>query len=115
MIKWFNALDTIVKRVVTIAVIALLLVVIGLTVGYCRSRDEAREQRGKTEQSEGRTVSAVEAITAINDLGERSNATDAQVENATNAIRQADPADRDRVFRYHACLLQHRSDCDGLL
>ena len=114
MIKWFNALDTIVKRVMTITIIALLLVVIGLTVGYCRSRDEAREQRGKTEQSEGRTVSAVEAITAINDLGERSNATDAQVENATNAIRQADPADRRRVGDYQLCRLQQRTDCDRM-
>ena len=114
MIKWFNALDTIVKRVVTITIIALLLVVIGLTVGYCRSRDEAAQESAKRVQSEGRTVSAVEAITEIGRLNERGDATDEEVENAQNAIRQASPEDRDAVARYHLCKLHNRSDCDGV-
>lgn len=97
-----------------IALLCLIVLAV-FVLGRCTRGDEVREANAGRTQTEGRTVSAVEAINTINDLGERSNATDAEVESATNAIRQADPADRDRVFRYRACLLQHRPDCDGLL
>lgn len=95
------------------AVIALLVLAV-FVMGRCSQNDRIRDAKNAQTQSEARTVSATEAINTINELGERSDATDAQVENATDAIRQADPADRDAVFRYHACLLQHRTDCDGL-
>lgn len=95
-------------------IIVGLLIIVALTLGYCSQREKAQQARDAQTQAEARTVSATEAIKAINDLGERSNATDAQVENATDAIRQANPADRDAVFRYHVCLLQHRTDCDRL-
>lgn len=101
------------KNFIILAVLVVAILFLG--VGYCAQRDKAKEARNAQTQSEARTVSATEAINTINELGERSDATDAQVENATHAIRQADPADRDAVFRYHACLLQHRTDCDGLL
>lgn len=97
-----------------VLIVVGLLLIIALTLGYCSQREKAQKARDAQTQAEGRTVSATEAIQAINDLGERSNATDAQVENATDAIRQANPADRDAVFRYHVCLLQHRTDCDRL-
>lgn len=112
---WLMGLDTVVRRVLVLGFLICLLLVVMLTVGFCRTREAVREERAATTKAEGRTVSAVEAIEQINDLGERSNATDAEVESATNAIRQADPADRDRVFRHRVCLLQHRTDCDGLL
>ncbi len=101
-------------KILSAVALVLLLVVTLLAMGYCSQREKAKEARDAQTQAEARTVSATEAIKAINDLGERSNATDAQVENATDAIRQADPADRDAVFRYHVCLLQHRTDCDRL-
>ena len=97
-----------------VLIIVGLLIIVALTLGYCSQREKAQKAHDAQTQAEGRTVSATEAIQAINNLGERSNATDAQVENATDAIRQADPADRDAVFRYHVCLLQHRTDCDRL-
>ncbi len=97
-----------------VLIVAGLLIIVALTLGYCSQREKAKQARDAQTQAEARTVSATEAIKAINDLGERSNATDTQVENATDAIRQADPADRDAVFRYHVCLLQHRTDCDRL-
>lgn len=97
-----------------VLIIVGLLLIVALTLGYCSQREKAQKARDAQTQAAARTVSATEAIKAINDLGERSNATDAQVENATDAIRQADPADRDAVFRYHVCLLQHRTDCDRL-
>ena len=97
-----------------VLIIVALLIIIALTLGYCGQREKAQKARDAQTQAEARTVSATEAIKAINDLGERSNATDTQVENATDAIRQADPADRNAVFRYHVCLLQHRTDCDRL-
>lgn len=101
-------------KILSAVALVLLLVVTLLVMSYCSQREKAKEARDAQTQAEARTVSATEAISAINDLGERSNATDAQVENATDAIRQADPADRDAVFRYHVCILQHRTDCDRL-
>lgn len=101
-------------KILSAITLVIVLVVLVLTLGYCSQRERAQKARDAQTQAEGRTVSATEAIKAINDLGERSNATDTQVENATDAIRQADPADRDAVFRYHVCLLQHRTDCDRL-
>lgn len=105
-------MTSLVKNLIILAILVAAILFLG--VGYCSQRDKAKEARNAQTQSEARTVSATEAINTINELGERSDATDAQVENATDAIRQADPADRDAVFRYHACLLQHRTDCDGL-
>lgn len=108
-------MNTLTKPIaIILACSAVLLVLVLLAWGSCSDRDRARQAKNAQTQSEARTVSATEAINTINELGERSDATDAQVENATDAIRQADPADRDAVFRYHACLLQHRTDCDRL-
>ena len=98
-----------------LAAAVCLLVIAIFVLGRCSQRDAINEARQNETKAEARTESAVDAIEKINDLGERSNATDAEVEQAANAIRQADPADRDRVFRYRVCLLQHRTDCDGLL
>ncbi len=38
--KWFLALDTVVRRTIVVALIGLLLVVIGLTVGWCSQREQ---------------------------------------------------------------------------
>ena len=95
-----------------------LLVLMGLiilAVSWCSERRRGSEAKTDRDMAQGRTTSAVEAITEIGKLEDRGRATDTQVEEAHDAIRQAAPADRDRVARYQLCVLQHRSDCDGML
>lgn len=103
------------RRIGALIALVVLLVLILLTLSWCGERRRAAEARGERDMAQGRTVSAVEAIDKIGDLQERGDATDAQVEEAHNAIRQADPADRDRVARHRLCVLQQRPDCDGML
>lgn len=79
------------------------------------ARKDAAKAKGDGQLSQGRTTSAVEAITQIGEFGQRADATDAQVKEAHDAIRQAAPADRDRVARYHLCVLHDRPNCDGML
>ncbi|WP_426041491.1 hypothetical protein [Brevundimonas sp. TWP2-3-4b1] len=101
----------------------LALAVVGalalLTLGYCQitgpSREAARQSRNDATMAQTRTESAVEAISEIGGLQERGRVTETQVLEAENAIRQAAPADRDRVARHRLCVLQHRPDCDRLL
>lgn len=95
--------------------VVLLLIVAVFVIGRCTRGDDLKAAKGDTMLAEGRTTSAVEAITQIGELGQRADATDAQVKEAQDAIRQAAPADRDRVFRHRVCVLQHRPDCDRLL
>lgn len=38
--NWFRNLDTVVRRVIVLGVVACLLIVIGLTVGWCSRREE---------------------------------------------------------------------------
>lgn len=98
-----------------LAVALLASTVLLALLGWCDAREDRRGAHGDRDLARGRTVSAVEAITEIGKLEDRGRATDDQVEEAHGAIRQADPADRDRVARYHLCVLQQRPDCDGLL
>lgn len=101
-------------KILSAVALVLLLVVTLLIMGYCSQREKAQQARDAQTQAEGRTVSATEAIKEIGSLNERGQATDIQVENAQNAIRQADPADRDRIARYHLCVLQQQPDCKRL-
>lgn len=95
--------------------VVLLLIVAVFVIGRCTRGDDLKTAKADKMLAEGRTTSAVEAITQIGELGQRADATDAQVKEAQDAVRQADPADRDHVARYHLCVLQHRSDCDRML
>lgn len=101
-------------KILSAVTLVIVLVVVALTLGYCGQREKAKQARDAQTQAEGRTVSATEAIKEIGSLNERGQATDTQVENAQNAIRQADPADRDRIARYHLCVLQQQPDCKRL-
>lgn len=107
-------LDKAAARIVSIGVVVCLLIVIGLTLAWCGQREKARDAKAGETIAEGRTVSAVEAINEIGKLGERADATDADVREAQDAVRKAKPEDRNAEFRYRACLLQRRTDCDGL-
>lgn len=96
---------------IALSVVVLLVLV---TLGWCSSREESKRAKVGETMAEGRTVSAVEAIKEIEALGERSDATDQQVQQAQEAVRNARPEDRAAEFRYRACILQQRTDCDGL-
>jgi hypothetical protein len=89
-----------------------LLVLVLFVMGRCSRGDEVREAKADRAMADARTQSATEAITEIGRLDDRGAATESQVKEAQDAIRQADPADRDRVARAHLCRLQHRPDCD---
>lgn len=104
--------DKLFRRLVTAMTLIVLLFLIGFGLSYCHQRNIAREARDAQTVAEGRTESAVEAITEIGRLNERGLASDADVKEAQNEIAQADPADRDRIARYHLCRLQHRADCE---
>lgn len=103
-------------RWAALGAVVLLLVLVVFTVGRCTRGDEIDKAKGDAKLAEGRTVSAREAITEIGALENRGRATGAQVEEAHNAIRQAHPADRDRVARHRLCILHGRpaAECDRL-
>ncbi len=88
-----------------------LVVIIVVGLAYCQQRDRAREAENARDFVEGRTLSAGDAIEAIHELDRRNVASTQQAEEAINDIRQADPADRERIARARLCELQHRSDC----
>lgn len=95
------------------AIVALLIIVV-FVVGRCSQNDRLRDARNAQTQAEGRTVSATEAINEIGNLNKRGAVTDAQTQEAINAVRQADPSDRDAVARRELCRLQQRTNCDGM-
>jgi hypothetical protein len=96
------------------ALIAVILLLgVGLFVlGKCSRGDEVREAQNAKAMGEARTESAVNAINEIGRLNERGQATDKEVADAQDAIRQAAPADRDAVARDRLCRLQQRPDCN---
>lgn len=91
-----------------------LLVIVVFVLGRCSQNDRLRQERANTEKSEARTESAVEAIDKIDALNQRGAVDYKEAEEAKNAIRQADPADRRRVGDYQLCRLQQRTDCDRM-
>ncbi len=105
------------RKTLGLAVVAILcLLALTLSVRGCmEARKAEREARNDRQMAEGRTVSATEAISEIGKLGERSGATDTEVKQAQEAVRNASPEDRRRVWVYRTCLLQHRTDCSRLL
>ena len=100
MTGWWRGLDDLMRRVVAGGLIVLALAILLLTLSWCGERKRAREAGGDAALAEGRTTSSVEAITEIGELGDRGLATDAQVKEAQDAIRQAPP--RPRLRRHPA-------------
>lgn len=111
--EWTRAFDL--KEWIMVGLAACALVVaIWLAVHFITAPKRARIAEADAALSQGRTDSAVQAINDIAKLNERGDASDAEVEQAHEAIRKADPASRDRVARYRLCILQQRADCDGV-
>jgi len=74
--NWFRSLDTVVRRVIVFAVIGLLLVVIGLTVGWCNANKDAAKARfdGKVAGSQANLGSEAAKTTAGQVQAEADNA-----------------------------------------
>jgi ABC-type transport system involved in cytochrome bd biosynthesis fused ATPase/permease subunit len=104
-----------IRAALAIGALIILLIFIVLALSWCSERERRQQAGNERDMARGRTTSAVEAITEIGKLEDRGQATDTQVEEATNAILQAAPADRDRVARARLCQLQQRPDCDRVL
>lgn len=111
---WWKSLDTLMKRVVSLSVLALILVLFLFAVSFCHQRDKAARLSDDIAKSDTRTGSAVVAIEEIDKLGERNQVAKNELEKAHDAIRQASPSDRDAIARRQLECLQHGSACNGV-
>lgn len=109
---WWKALDSLMRRVVIAAVVILIIVALGLA--YCGQRERNARLGDDLKKSDTRTGSAVVAIEEIDKLGQRGEVAANELEKAQNAIRQADPVDRDAIARRQLECLQHGSACNGV-
>lgn len=109
---WWSALDALVRRVVIAAVVILMIVALGLA--YCGQRERNARLSDDLKKSDTRTGSAVVAIEEIDKLGQRGEVAATELEKAQDAIRQADPVDRDAIARAELLCLQHGSACNGV-
>lgn len=97
-------------------IIAGVCVLAILALGWRSGCTQAREARQAQRQAEARTDSAIVAIEEISALEDRGQATDAEVEQAHEAIRSTPAGEqRNRRARYELCRLHDRPDCDRLL
>lgn len=93
------------------ALVAGLLLIVLLVLGFCSSQERLGQADDRAIIDDGRTASAIDAIDAIGDNAGANAETITQVEEAQDAIRQADPADRDRVARCELRKLQGLTPC----
>lgn len=77
-----------------------------LLTAYCSSRKQVDTLKDQATIADARTVTAQEAITAIAENDYVNQELRSEAERAQDAIRQADPADRDRVARCELRKLQ---------
>lgn len=87
---------------ILVGVIALCV----LLASYCASRKQVDVLKDQATVADARTVSAQEAIAAIADNQFVNAEIRSEAERAQDAIRQADPADRDRTARCELRKLQ---------
>jgi hypothetical protein len=75
-VNWFRNLDTVVRRVIVLSVLGLLLVVIGLLVGWCQSQDDVAraEFDGRVADSQAGLGSEAAKTTAGQTQAEANNA-----------------------------------------
>jgi hypothetical protein len=76
--------------------------------GACTSADQAKDQ---ATIADARTATATETLEITVNNAAADAAAQTQVQEAQDAVRQADPADRERVARYQLCKLQGISAC----
>jgi ssDNA-binding replication factor A large subunit len=89
--------------VIVVAVLALLS-----WRGACTAADQAGDQ---ATIADARTDTARESFDIVIHNAAADAATQTEVQEAQDAVREADPADRERVARYQLCKLQAVSAC----
>lgn len=82
-----------------------------LLLGYCSQREKAAGLEDQAVIDTARGKSAAEAVDAVADNAFINNQTREEAARAQDAIRKADPADRDVVARRELCKLQGGSAC----
>lgn len=87
-------------------ILAAVVVVLLLVLGYCSSREQVGTLKDQATIADARTVTAQETIAAIADNQFVNAELRSEAERAQDAIRQADPADRDRTARCQLRKLQ---------
>lgn len=93
--NWFRNLDTVVRRVIVLAVIGLLLVLVGLTVGWCNSRDDVEQAKAGGTLADGRARAGEDASDVRDDVQGQIDTINDNVKAGTDAIRNA-PDDASR-------------------
>jgi cytoskeletal protein RodZ len=90
--------------------VAVVVVVLALLSwrGACTS---AKQAKGQATIADARTATATETFEINVNNAAADAATQTQVQEAQDAVRQADPADRERVARQQLCKLQGGSAC----
>lgn len=86
--------------------LAAIVIFAVLLAAYCSSRKEVGQLKDQGTLADARTKSAQDAIAAIADNQFVNAELRSEAERAQDAIRQADPADRDRVARCELHKLQ---------
>jgi len=90
------------------AAVVLLLLALLSWRGACTARDQAKDQ---ATIADGRTATAVETLDIVTQNAAADAGTQHQIEEAQDAVRQADPADRERVARCELRKLQGLGTC----
>lgn len=90
---------------VWLTLIALIVFLI-LVMAYCSSRDAVRDLKDEATVADARTKTAQETIDRIAENQFINDGLRQEAREAQDAIRQADPADRDRVARCELRKLQ---------
>lgn len=93
--NWFRNLDTVVRRVIVLGVIACLLIVIGLTVGWCSRREEVKRAEANSTLADARTDAAADASDTRDTVDGQIATINDNVKAGTDAIRNA-PDDASR-------------------
>lgn len=96
------------KLAIIAAIVGVLVI---LTVSYCSDKRRIENLQDEATLGDARTQSAQDAVAALGDVAEANAATETETKEAQDAVRQADPADRDRVFRQQLCILQGGTAC----
>lgn len=87
-------------------ILAAVVIALLLVLGYCSSRKQTDTLKDQATIADARTVTAQETIAAIADNQFVNAELRSEAERAQDAIRQADPADRDRTARCQLRKLQ---------
>lgn len=82
-----------------------------LLLAYCDARERAAGLKDQAVIDTARGKSAAEAVDAVADNAFVNHQTREEAARAQDAIRKADPADRDAVARRELCKLQGGASC----